>query len=100
MVLPAVNIGSAAKETTGTSVVLRLSKSKAHQSIMKDDPSPSITKNDVSENTRGEGAYVSRRVCCAIYGIFFTGLVSRLNSRAALPPRMLRLAFSFRNGRS
>ena len=34
------------------------------------------------------------------YGIFFTTLVSRPNTRAALPPRMLRLAFSSRNGRS
>ena len=34
------------------------------------------------------------------YGIFFTGLVSSPNSRAALPPRMLRLACSLRNGRS
>ena len=36
----------------------------------------------------------------ASYGIFFTGFGSRLNSRAALAPRMLRLAVSFRNGRS
>ncbi len=34
------------------------------------------------------------------YGIFFTTLVSRLNTRAAFPPRMLRLAVSSRNGRS
>ena len=34
------------------------------------------------------------------YGIFFTGFKSRPNSRAALAPRMLRLACSFRNGRS
>src|SRR5437762_2254125 len=34
------------------------------------------------------------------YGILFTGFGSRLNSRAALAPRMLRLLVSFKNGRS
>jgi hypothetical protein len=34
------------------------------------------------------------------YGIFFTGFGSRLNSRAALAPRMLRFDVSFRNGKS
>src|ERR1700719_1129372 len=34
------------------------------------------------------------------YGIFFTTLASSPNSRAALPPRILRLACSLRNGRS
>lgn len=35
-----------------------------------------------------------------LYGIFLTGLESRLKSLAALPPRILRLAVSSRNGRS
>ena len=33
-------------------------------------------------------------------GIFLRGLLSRPNTRAALPPRMLWRAVSFRNGRS
>ena len=43
-------------------------------------------------------AMISGRV--SAYGIRFTGLESSPNNRAALAPRMLRLAVSFRNGRS
>jgi hypothetical protein len=57
------------------------------------------------QSNRGPGSAAHHFVLrCArdkrTYGIFFTGFGSRLNSRAALPPRMLRLACSLRNGRS
>src|SRR5690349_11708514 len=48
----------------------------------------------------GFGPAITTHAAAMGYGIFFTGLRSRPNSRAALAPRILRFAFSSRNGRS